>query len=238
MVESDQRARRALGMKPMDWVEILKLAGIQSVPMALALVVVVLLGRKMAEVLLKRMTDLRRLELEKNLEKYKADLAQAAHSQQVVFLKLHERRAEAIVRLAGLLKSIELAMQRLVSLVGLTTDPSKEGQAESASKAASEFFHYYYENQILFDDVTCEVIDKMAGKYDGALLNMWFLIQPAPDMNVQDKSDLWKNAYKAITEDIPPLAGRLRADLRALLGVSGPQYETRQLPQGSTARES
>ena len=57
-------------MSARELFELLKIAGIQSVPMALVLVAVVFLGRQLAEALLKRMSELRRLELEKDLEAF------------------------------------------------------------------------------------------------------------------------------------------------------------------------
>src|ERR1035437_8597129 len=71
--------------------------------------------------------------LAKDLEKFKADLSAASSSaserlkhelqltaleHQVTFSKLHERRAEVIAELYGLLVEVQWASQSLVSMVG------------------------------------------------------------------------------------------------------------------------
>jgi len=122
-----------------ELVDLLKVAGIQSIPFALVLAAVALLVYKLAEVLLKRVLELRRLELDKDLETFKAELARAAQTQHVAFTKLHQERFEAVLKLAKLLDSTDLAMRQLVSRFSLTgAPPPKSEQASTAAKAAKE----------------------------------------------------------------------------------------------------
>lgn len=220
-------------MSARDVVDLLKLAGIQSFPMALALVAVALFGRRLAEVLLKRMSELHRLELDKDLEAYKAHLERATRSLEVTFASLHKERFDAILQLAKTLDATETAMRHFVSFLGYTSDPPKEEQARLAAEAANKFLDSYYAHQVLFQKSTCTLIDEIAGKYREAFRDMEISVLDSPDIGLAplDKTRLWEKAASVVTKEIPPLAERLRADFRELLGVESATPRPTPTPQ-------
>jgi hypothetical protein len=130
-------------MSPSEWVTLLKLAGVQSVPLALAIVVVALFGTKLANAFLKRTSDMYKLQLEKELTEFKVRLEQAGHTDRVIFDKLHEKRVDAVFRLAELFDVFRTSMVRLTSPLGYKGDPTKEDQMEESRIAGNEFLNYY-----------------------------------------------------------------------------------------------
>jgi len=186
------------------------------------LAAVALLVYKLAEILLKRVLELRRLELDKSLESFKAELVRAAQAQYVTFTKLHQERFQAVLQLAKLLDSTDLAMRHLVAGLRSDSDPPHAEQAKQAAKAANEFLDYYYANLVMFDTQTCAMIDKIASKYKEAHVDMAFLALPIPQgvLATRGKTDYWREAESIVTKDIPPLTASLREHFRVLLGVA------------------
>jgi hypothetical protein len=201
-----------------DLLDILKLTGIQSVPIGLALILLVIFGKRLAEALLASATELRKLELEKSLAAYEAEMSKAAYSHQVVFGRLHEKRAEAIFELAVLFDKFESKSQRAVSFFGYAGDPPREQLVKEAGEAGTQFLDYYNSHRVLFEERTCVLVENIAKKYSRAFIDLSTL-WPQGRLE-RDNMALWEKAEKAITKEIPPLTKEMLSEFRRLLGVS------------------
>lgn len=202
-----------------DWVDILKLVGITNAASLITLLVVVLFGRQLAEVLMDRAARMKQLELDKQLEAYRAKLTDIANTRQVKLTTLQTRMADAIVELSGLLAELNGRLSQLTSMLGFESDPPKTEQLRDAGLAFRDFAHYYYVHQILLDDQTCSAVDELLKKVDKALIMMSFATN---DKACVDKAgDFWIPADRIVSEVIPPIRDRLRAELQRQLGVLG-----------------
>jgi hypothetical protein len=205
-------------VSPGEWLTLLKLAGVQSVPLALAIVAVALFGTKLADALMKRTSEVYKLQLEKELTEFKARLDQTSHTDRVVFDKLYEKRVEAIFRLAELFDVFRNSMTRLTSPLGYQGDPTKEEQMEEAREAGNEFLNYYYRHQILFEESTCVLLDEVAKVHHKAYRGMSLYTYGKASPNY-DPAEKWIEADDVMSKEVPPLIKRMQAEFRRIIGV-------------------
>jgi hypothetical protein len=205
-------------VSPSDWVTLLKLAGIQSIPLAFAIVAVALFGTKLADVFLKRTSDMYKLQLEKELTEFKARLDQSGYTDRVIFDKLYEKRVDAIFRLAELFDVFRASMARLTSPLGYQGDPSKEEQMEEARKAGNEFLNYYYTHQILFEESTCSLLDEVARVYNKAYRGM-SLYTSGKASRGSDPTEKWIEADEVMSKEAAPLIRKMQSEFRRIIGV-------------------
>jgi hypothetical protein len=205
-----------------EWIDVLKLLGVSSVPAALILAATIFLGKRFVEHLLARSVELKKLELDKDLEQFKSELQRATASHEIRFAKLHAEQADAIVVLYERLSVLESAMLVMTSMIQRVNAPPKSEQAMVAVKAAADFLEFYVRKEILLPPKVCAIIDDIFGEYKKALLEFTFF---PPDSSAHDfdealqKAEFWRRAGKRTNEKVPPLKQQLKTELQRLLGV-------------------
>lgn len=207
-----------------NWIDFLKLVGISSVPAALLIIAVLLLGKKFAERIFDSIQEQRRLDRTKVLEEFKSALQVAAVQHQVTFSKLHEERAKVIEEVYGLLAELDMAMRPLVSILRTASDPPKGKMAETAQEALRSLYRCIRKKDLFFDDATRKLMDDITNRYTSAFARMTLypLDEPArTDAEDVYKAAFWKDAADMVHDDIPPLMERLPMELQKLLGVQG-----------------
>lgn len=166
---------------------------------------------------------------EKGIEKYKADLEKLKIEHQVRFSKLHENRALVIKDLFSKLADVEKSMGSFVAIFEPAGQPSKEDKGKLAAADFNELLDYFRRNEIYFADdistLTYRIIDEIR--------DAWFAFTMYPsykkteqiyfdaEMAKVEKESLmkWVEAWKKITNDLPPLKNKLKKELQVLLGV-------------------
>ncbi len=100
--------------------------------------------------------------------------------------------------------------------------PIDEKMTEAAN-SANDFVKYYKSNEILFNETTCKIFDKI----NESFLKAWkdfrrsrqFGTTASPELS-QDLIEKELDAYyKTLLEDIPKLKNELKQDFRKILGV-------------------
>jgi hypothetical protein len=203
------------------WIDLVRELGITSVPVALVLVVIAYLGRKSIESFFATTTELRKVELNKDLESYKAELSKAALSHQIRFSRLHNDRAEAILTMYEKLVVMEGAMMSLTAAVEFAGEPSKDEKLKTAMNTVQDFFNYFSRKEVLFDEGACKLMSEISDSYWKATLRlgiMWSVGQLDNPNLVREKAATWEAAVRVVEERVPTMKRELKAELRTMLG--------------------
>ncbi|HMM10741.1 MAG TPA: hypothetical protein PKE03_01415 [Bacteroidales bacterium] len=229
----------------MEWIEILQALGFSAAGQILLLIVIGFFGKKLFEYFfseslelkktelnqelenykqkLDSITNIHKLTLEKDLEKFKGELNKLAFEHQTKYLQLHTNRAESIKKLFGLLYELESKMQSLMKpYQGAGEKPISE-KFQEALDAAEEFVRFYKSNEVLFNAKTCKLFDKINDSFLKAWKDFNISRQFRQSISTDLSQELIKKEmdayYETLLKQIPVLKEELKDDFRNLLGV-------------------
>lgn len=234
----------------MDWSELFKIIGITTGPQILLVIIIGFWGKKLIEYFFAETIEVKKKELEqdlenhkqnlerenrnlqlsldKNLEAYKSRLEILRLEFQVQFAELHAKRSEIIAELYKYLTELNASMLNLTARIhGVVQDAEKEEQKriERANKAYIEFYNYYYPHRIFFSQIIASKLDKIQA----------FVWDKAWDFNYikgqigsgqldpsswKSFSDDLKKISKEVHKEIPDALKDLEDEFRELLGVN------------------
>lgn len=179
--------------------------------------------------------------LAKDIEKFKSGLAaeSAAAAQrlehdlklvalehQVQFSKLHERRADVIAELYGLLVETEWAGQTLVAPLD---DSPKAELYVTARNRATELYRYFCKNRIYLPADLCEKLEQVIPGLQGPVIR--FGVYVSGDEGslsaeiLEQKINVWMKAVHYFNSEVPEVRSALEKELRLILGPSSPQRD-------------
>lgn len=229
----------------MEWIEILKALGFSTAGQILLLIVIGFFGKKLFEYFFSEFLELKKTELnqelenhkqkldsetnihklalEKDLEKFKGELHKLSFEHQTKYLQLHTDRAETIKKLFGLLYDLESKMESLMRPFQAAGEKPINAKFQEAADAANEFVRFYKSNEILFNSKTCELFEKI----NNSFLNAWTNFRMSRELGQTESPDLSQQLiekemdayYKTLLTKIPELKEELKDDFRNLLGV-------------------
>jgi hypothetical protein len=175
--------------------------------------------------------------LAKDLEKFKADLSATSSSaserlkhelqltaleHQVTFSKLHERRAEVIAELYGLLVEVQWASQSLVSMVGWSAEPSEQEKYAVARNKIVEFYRYFVKNRIYLPETLCTQAETLVNEMQSRVIQFGVYIsaddQHAPEHVIKERFEVWRKAAEYFDKEAPLARTALETELRSILG--------------------
>lgn len=180
--------------------------------------------------------------LSKDLERFKVDLSAAsstaaeelkhrlhiaATEHQVRYAKLHERRAEVIAELYGLLVEAHWAAQGFVAVFEFTGEPPKSEKYVTAMNKAAEFYRHFDKNRIYLPPDVCRKLEEFVKAMRRQVIGFGVYVNKddkfLPD-HVQDaKYEAWTKAAEYFDQQVPQARAALEAELREILGASGSQ---------------
>jgi len=173
--------------------------------------------------------------LAKDLEKFKASLAAASTEaserlkhelqmasleHQVRFSKLHERRAEVIASLYGLLVEVQWAGQSLVAMAEFGGEPPKAEKYVTAMNKSAEFFREFDKNRIFLPESVCQQIEEFVRGMRTRVISFGVYSQTdayAPEHVVKEKLDVWVKSSEYFDKEVPAARRALEAELRNML---------------------
>jgi len=223
-------------------IEFIKQLGITSVWIILLVIIIGYLAKKLFELFVdatidKKKADLSKelehykqelsadaqvykLGLDKKLEEYKNNLQQTSQEHQIRFSKLHADRAETIKTLFSKLVKMEESMSSFVHPFQGVDEPSIESKAEVAADDGNDFLKYYHSNEILFNDNTCKIIDKLNDNFRSAyskhLMHIKRVRNQATSVSLIEGLDPY---FDILKNEIIKLKKTLTDDFRTSLGV-------------------
>ena len=175
--------------------------------------------------------------LEKDIEKFKTELAAASNAtterlkydlqlaaleHQVQFSKLHERRADVVAEVYGLLVETEWAGQSFASPLEYTGGPPKAELYVTARNRATELYRYFCKNRIYLPADLCEKLEQVIPSLQGPVIR--FGVYVSGDEGslsaeiLEQKINVWMKAVRYFNSEVPEIRLALEKELRLILG--------------------
>lgn len=226
------------------WIEFFKQLGFITASQVLLLIVIGFFGKKIVEFFfsqtievkkaelnqnleafkqtLTAQTQAQKLELDKNLETYKNTLQQISQENQIKFSKLHQERAAIIKEFYSKLAITEKSMNSYMAPFQPAGDPPMKEKSEVAAKDANDFLEYYRQNEIVFNNDTCAIIEKLNASFVKAWNEFNKYQRKMNSGGFVSEEEINKSLapyYNVLKKEIPELKGKLKEDFRKTLGV-------------------
>lgn len=173
----------------------------------------------------------------KDLERFKSELANAsitaaerlkhelrlvAQEHQVLVSKLHEKRAQVVADVYGLLVEAQWAAQDFVSPVELVGEPSKRDKYVTAMNKAAEFYRCFDKNRIYLPQSLCEKLDEFIEAMRTKVIGFGAYVRleesSMTDHTLDKKYEAWDQASEYFNSEIPRARIALEQELRAIIG--------------------
>jgi hypothetical protein len=150
-------------------------------------------------------------ELEQSKLRMQNDLQLKFFEYQTRFSLLHQRQAEVIRDLYGMLGD---AHEYIKHLVSPTFDPSDSKHAESTWAKYNTLAECYVKNRIYLEEETCKRMDELLLKMRMAMTKSSLGQRPEPGGR---GIELWHEAWKSVSNEVPPILKELENQFRAFL---------------------
>jgi hypothetical protein len=173
---------------------------------------------------LTREADDRKHELTKELEKFKRELDGLMAERQTRFSLMHQKRAEVIAKLYGLISPAERSMKRVTALLREPySDKEEEAkrQTEERDEAAKTYIalqEYLDTHRIYLSEDTAKVFDQLLSQLYDAYIQYTASQRRSHSGSVDQKQ--WVEAWKRATQDVPRLKVALEKEFRRILGIT------------------
>ena len=160
--------------------------------------------------------------LERDTERFKAELQIAAVEHQVRFSKLHERRAEIFARLYELLVEATWETSRFTSLMQWEGDPDKKEQSRTTMNAIAAYFRFLDQNRIWLPSDICEPLEQFAKalRKPAIELDTYLSIENPTARTLEELRNAWTEAWELVENDIPTLRKAIEEQFRSILGAN------------------
>ncbi|HAS3131070.1 TPA: hypothetical protein I6Y71_004416 [Vibrio parahaemolyticus] len=165
------------------------------------------LGKLWAE----RILSEEKAKYEKELERYRDELAQLSFENQYRFQRLHERRVEVIAETYSLLRKAFNALDPLA----FGKEESKENNAELARAAVTELYTYFPKNRIYISYEIARKITKFQGDIENTIA----------EFELHEYACDYSSKYDRVHGQLSSALTELEFEFRRLLGESVPQRE-------------
>ncbi len=157
---------------------------------------------------------------EKAVSELQAQLRMVALEHEVRYRKWHERRADVVSRLYGLLVEAQWAMGSFVSPGDFAGEPSKREKYAIAMNKTAAFFRYVDRRRIYLPPAVAEQIDQLVKGMRQQMIEFGVYCDdthPIPRDVQQEKLSSWMKAHKYFEEDVSRLRRELEISLRDIL---------------------
>jgi len=131
--------------------------------------------------------------------------------------RLHETRLQIISNLYKKIVHLDFATKEMTALVkfgGEDFDKQEEIRIDRTGKAYNEFLMYYRENEIYFNQETCELLNQLISQYYDALWDYSF----ERNYGIKNPKN-YQEIAKKVTEELPKVLEFLKSDFRSSLMV-------------------
>lgn len=158
-----------------------------------------------------------------SVERTKHELQLAAQERNLLLTKLHEKRAQVIAELYGLLVEAQWAAQDFASPMEWAGEPNKREKYATALTRATDFYRFFDKNRIYLPKDLCSNLDEflraMRSKVIGFGVYLSREEEHMADAAIEKKHDAWGKASTYFDEEAPKTREALEAALRHLIGV-------------------
>jgi hypothetical protein len=173
------------------------------------------------------------------VEKLKHDLQLVATEHEVMFAKLHEKRANVIAETHRLIREIHLSVLHLsLFLIGdLGEDRPKQDAFEKVMETSGTLYNYFYANCIYLPERLCETLEGFALSVRSEAENfmqvgkrqLWSIIDAPWEERKnrraeweQEHGAAWQKSQQFFDDEVPRVKRELERELRRLMGDRQP----------------
>lgn len=153
--------------------------------------------------------------LERDLERFKAELGKENKKFEIQYSNLYQERAQVIKEVY---KKIEISSRALSDLVSpLQYDVSEDAESKRHKKAAesiNDLSEYFYQNEIFFEKELAEKISKLIKEFI-AIWHDFQIVKSGKPVNTED----WGTAWERVRDKIPNITAPIAADFRKIIGI-------------------
>jgi len=162
-------------------------------------------------------------ELQKETLKYQSSLDKDLELYKIKYQKLHIEQVEILKLLYSKLIRAEKPLEYLMRPIKMANDKPEHEIANEVVTHANNFFDYFDENEVIFNEETCRIIKSIKEKY----YEVWktysikeFMGDSATgDLRIKLAYDMMEAYNKTLQVEMQSLKKELRNDFRIKLGI-------------------
>jgi hypothetical protein len=153
------------------------------------------------------------------IEQLRADLQRELVEHDVRFSRLHERRIEVIGDIYRNLVRAERAFASWTQPLQMAGDKNWDEKGTVAVAAATTFVEHFQENRIWLEPDLCDDVQKVVhGLYTAYV--KFTIYDPEDKSAWYERFEKWREAWGAVSKEVPPVREKIEARVRLLLGVT------------------
>ena len=157
------------------------------------------------------------------IEQLKSDLQIRTIEHQVRFSRLHEKRANVIADLNGLVVEALWEAESFLSPMQWAGEPDKREKERVAMSKLVELFRYFDKHRIYLPTELCDVVDKLVTDVRMHVIRFGTYLtwdENAPQEHTRkEKHEVWMAGWDAIKNQVPAVRKQLEDSFRALLAA-------------------
>jgi len=160
---------------------------------------------------------------DRSLEEFRATLQERATEHQILFSRLHDKRASIIAELYAKLAETISATESFVSPAEWVGEPDKKEKYKKAMELIVDFFCYFDRRRIFLEKPLCDRVDAILDAIRSPAVEFFcYLDEPDFDPTLaKQKRDVWIKAWRAVKKEVVPAARQsLEDEFRQLLGAT------------------
>lgn len=158
------------------------------------------------------------------IEHLKGQLQIHAIEHQVRFSGMHEKRAEVIAELYGLLVRAFWEAESFVSPMQWAGEPDIKVKHVTARNSLVELYRYFDKNRIYLPEPLCTSLEQLIRDVRSNVIQFGVWVEyeagSLPDHAARQKQEAWEKSWEGIKSTIPPARAQLENEFRVLLGSS------------------
>lgn len=156
------------------------------------------------------------------LQQLRHNLEKSTIEHQVRFSKLHEKRAEVIAELYGLLVQAYWDISSFASPMEWAGEPDKKEKYVTAMNASADFYRFFEKHKIYLPEVLCLQIDEFAQEMRKKAIGFGVYVKydddKIPEHTYEQKHHKWAEAWEYFDKHAPEARSALENELRNILG--------------------
>lgn len=158
--------------------------------------------------------------LDKDLEKFKANLEKESVEFKIRYEKLHGERVEVIKEVYKKIVKTHASISSLIHPMQMVGEPTQKEKGKIAEKDGNDLIEYYEENRIFFEERLAEEIDALLSEFR----KVWADFQASrisKELNDHETAtDQWFGAWNRFLEKVPNIKKQLENRFRNILGIN------------------
>ena len=170
-----------------------------------------------------------KMQLDTDLERFKADLNLRATRQTYLHEKRLEVIAELYTKLINLISSLQVMTLRGHIVVD-NGEAEEQQRMEAAQKAYAEYNNYFFYHKLYFTKAVADLLENIRGQYQSIA---WDYFEPRRMQNIaggrlpagelERAIEQSRQATNKVIKDIPDILRQVEHEFRLLLGVTDPE---------------